>query len=121
MQKHFVFILGILLALSVSQCAKRGIPTGGSKDSIPPVLIKANPPLNSTMFDRNKITLEFDEYIKLKDITKQLITSPPLEPSQYKISPESTVSKKVEIEFLDSLKPNITYTFNFGSATPQAV
>jgi len=116
MQKHFVFILGILLALSVSQCAKRGIPTGGSKDSIPPVLIKANPPLNSTMFDRNKITLEFDEYIKLKDITKQLITSPPLEPSQYKISPESTVSKKVEIEFLDSLKPNITYTFNFGSA-----
>tara|TARA_B100000767_G_scaffold133938_1_gene127139 strand:+ start:462 stop:2084 length:1623 start_codon:yes stop_codon:yes gene_type:complete len=116
MRKHFVFILGILLSLSVSHCAKRGVPTGGSKDSIPPVLIKANPPQNTTLFDNKKITLEFDEYIKLKDISIQLITSPPLESSQYKISPQSTVSKKVEIRFLDSLKPNVTYTFNFGSA-----
>lgn len=116
MRKHIIYILGILLILSVSQCAKRGIPTGGSKDSLPPVLIKANPPLNTVFFDEEKITLEFDEYIKLNNITTQLVTSPPLEPFQYKISPETTVSKKVQIEFLDSLKPNITYTFNFGSA-----
>ena len=116
MRKHFVYILGILLILSVSHCAKRGTPTGGVKDSIPPVLIRATPPLNTTLFDEEKITLVFDEYIKLKDIATQLITSPPLEPSQYKISPESTVSKKVEIRLLDSLKPNVTYTFNFGSA-----
>ena len=116
MRKHFVYIIGILLILSVSHCAKRGAPTGGLKDSLPPVLIRATPPLNSTMFDQEKITLVFDEYIKLKDITSQLITSPPLELNQYKISPESTVSKKVEIEFLDSLKKDVTYTFNFGSA-----
>ena len=116
MRRHFVYILGILLILSVSHCAKRGTPTGGAKDSIPPVLIRATPPLNTTLFDEEKITLVFDEYIKLKDIATQLITSPPLEPSQYKISPESTVSKKVEIRLLDSLKPNVTYTFNFGSA-----
>ena len=116
MRKHFVYIIGILLILSVSHCAKRGAPTGGLKDSLPPVLIRATPPLNSTMFDQEKITLVFDEYIKLKDITSQLITSPPLELNQYKISPESTVSKKVEIKFLDSLNKNVTYTFNFGSA-----
>ncbi|MDC1439471.1 Ig-like domain-containing protein, partial [Flavobacteriaceae bacterium] len=116
MRRHFVYILGILLILSVSHCAKRGTPTGGAKDSIPPVLIKATPPLNTTLFDEEKITLVFDEYIKLKDIATQLITSPPLEPSQYKISPETTVSKKIEIRLLDSLKPNVTYTFNFGSA-----
>jgi hypothetical protein len=116
MRKHFVYILGILLILSVSHCAKRGTPTGGAKDSLPPVLIRATPPLNTTLFDEEKITLLFDEYIKLKDITNQLITSPPLEPSQYKISPESTVSKKVEIRLLDSLKSDMTYTFNFGSS-----
>ena len=116
MRKHFVYILGILLILSVSHCAKRGTPTGGAKDSLPPVLIRATPPLNTTLFDEEKITLLFDEYIKLKDITNQLITSPPLEPSQYKISPESTVSKKVEIRLLDSLKSDVTYTFNFGSS-----
>ena len=116
MRKHFVYILGILLILSVSHCAKRGTPTGGAKDSLPPVLIRATPPLNTTLFDEEKITLLFDEYIKLKDITTQLITSPPLEPSQYKISPESTVSKKVEIRLLDSLKSDVTYTFNFGSS-----
>ena len=89
MRKHIIYILGILLILSVSQCAKRGIPTGGSKDSLPPVLIKANPPLNTVFFDEEKITLEFDEYIKLNNITTQLVTSPPLEPFQYKISPET--------------------------------
>ena len=72
MRKHFVYILGILLILSVSHCAKRGTPTGGAKDSLPPVLIRATPPLNTTLFDEEKITLLFDEYIKLKDITNQL-------------------------------------------------
>ena len=116
MRKNFLYIIGVILILSTSRCAKRGTPTGGAKDSLPPVLIRAVPPLNTTFFDEEKITLFFDEYIKLKDINSQFITSPPLEPSKYKISPESTVSKKIEIKFLDSLKPNITYTLNFGSA-----
>ena len=45
-----------------------------------------------------KITLNFNEYIELKDINEQLIISPPLERNDYKIIPESTVTKKVEIE-----------------------
>ena len=52
------------MILSVSHCAKRGTPTGGAKDSLPPVLIRATPPLNTTLFDEEKITLVFDEYIK---------------------------------------------------------
>ena len=116
MRKNFLYIISVILILSISRCAKRGTPTGGAKDSLPPVLIRAVPPLNTTFFNEEKITLFFDEYIKLKDINSQFITSPPLDPNQYKISPESTVSKKVEVEFLDSLKSNITYTLNFGSA-----
>lgn len=107
----------ILLATALSRCAKRGSPTGGPKDSIPPVLLKANPPLNKVNFAADRVVMQFDEYVQLNDIATQLIVSPPMEPSEYKIIPEGgIVSKKVEIRFLEAPRPNATYTFNFGSA-----
>ena len=107
----------IVLATALSRCAKRGSPTGGPKDSIPPVLLKANPPLNKVNFAADRVVMQFDEYVQLNDIATQLIVSPPMEPSEYKIIPEGgIVSKKVEIRFLEAPRPNATYTFNFGSA-----
>ena len=98
-------------------CARRSSPTGGPKDSIPPELLRAYPKMNSTFFDKDEIELVFDEYIKIKDLGRQLIISPPIEKSYYKIKPpESVVSKKIEIELLDSLDENTTYTFNFGNS-----
>ena len=98
-------------------CARRSSPTGGLKDSIPPELLRAYPKMNSTFFDKDEIELVFDEYIKIKDLGRQLIISPPIEKSYYKIKPpESVVSKKIEIELLDSLDENTTYTFNFGNS-----
>ena len=44
--KNLVYILFSLIILF--GCAKRGTPTGGPKDSIPPVLVNASPKLNST-------------------------------------------------------------------------
>ena len=98
------------------QCAKRSTPNGGPKDSIPPVLVNANPKLNTIFFDKEEIELTFDEYITLKEISKQLIISPPMERDQYKIFPQSGASKKINIELLDTLLSNTTYTFNFGSS-----
>ena len=98
------------------QCAKRSTPNGGPKDSIPPVLVNANPKLNSVFFDKEEIELTFDEYITLKEISKQLIISPPMERDKYKIFPQSGASKKINIELLDTLLSNTTYTFNFGSS-----
>ena len=106
----------IILVISILSCAKRASPTGGPKDSIPPVLINASPKLNSTYFNKLGFTLSFDEYVKLKDISKQLIISPPLNSSQYKVSPSTGASKKISVELKDSLLGNTTYTFNFGNS-----
>ncbi len=117
MRNKIFFAFCIVLATALSRCAKRGSPTGGPKDSIPPVLLKANPPLNKVNFAADRVVMQFDEYVQLNDIATQLIVSPPMEPSEYKIIPEGgIVSKKVEIRFLEAPRPNATYTFNFGSA-----
>ena len=97
-------------------CAKRGTPSGRPKDSIPPVLVNASPKLNSTNFDSEEIRLTFDEWIKLDKVQDQLIISPPLEKSSYEIKPLSGVTKKVFLNFLDSLAPETTYTINFGNS-----
>ena len=112
--KNLVYILFSLIILF--GCAKRGTPTGGPKDSIPPVLVNANPKLNSTNFDSEEIRLTFDEWIKLDKVQDQLIISPPLEKSLYEIKPLSGVTKKVFLKFLDSLAPETTYTINFGNS-----
>ena len=112
--KNLVYILFSLIILF--GCAKRGNPTGGPKDSIPPVLVNASPKLNSTNFDSEEIRLTFDEWIKLDKVQDQLIISPPLEKSSYEIKPLSGVTKKVFLKFLDSLAPETTYTINFGNS-----
>ena len=112
--KNLVYILFSLIILF--GCAKRGTPTGGPKDSIPPVLVNASPKLNSINFDSEEIKLTFDEWIKLDKVQEQLIISPPLEKSSYEIKPLSGVTKKVFLKFLDSLAPKTTYTINFGNS-----
>ena len=111
---NFIVVTGLILF--TVQCAKRASPTGGPKDSIPPVLINASPKLNTTFFDKYEFNLTFNEYITLKDINKQLIISPPLNSTQYKVYPVTGASKKVTLKLLDSLLKNTTYTFNFGES-----
>lgn len=110
------YFLVLIIVVSITQCARRSSPTGGLKDSLPPIMLNASPKMNTVFFDKEKITITFDEFIKLNDLTKQLIISPPLEPDQYKIKPQGTVSKKIQIELLDSLQDETTYTFNFGES-----
>ena len=117
MKFFFRIFFHFALLFLIMSCARRSSPTGGPKDSIPPELLRAYPKMNSTFFDKDEIELVFDEYIKIKDLGRQLIISPPIEKSYYKIKPpESVVSKKIEIELLDSLDENTTYTFNFGNS-----
>ena len=109
-------IYSILSLAIISGCAKRGNPTGGPLDSLPPVLVNANPKLNSTNFDSEEIRLTFDEFVKLDKVQDQLIISPPLDKSAYEIKPLTGVTKKVFLKFIDSLDQNITYTINFGNS-----
>jgi Bacterial Ig-like domain len=112
---YFKFINIFLIVLIVVSCARRGRPTGGPKDEDSPIMVTAEPPFETTNFDKKKIKILFDEYIKLKNVGKQLIISPPL---KYKpiVSPLGTASKILEIEILDTLKPETTYIFNFGTS-----
>ena len=116
MKNRISLILLSIVFLCAIKCAKRASPTGGPKDSIPPRLINASPKLNTTFFDKEKFVLTFDEYVSLKDVNKQLIISPPLNSSQYKVYPTTGASKKITLELNDSLMENTTYTFNFGES-----
>ncbi|WP_457617498.1 Ig-like domain-containing protein [Lutibacter sp.] len=113
--KVFKIICLVALGLSLNNCAKRGRPTGGLKDSIAPILVSASPNYNSINFTAKKIKIYFDEYIKLKDVNKQLIISPPQNNNPI-ITPLGTASKLITIKILDTLDANTTYVFNFGNS-----
>lgn len=116
MNKSGKYFLSFLIMVSLTQCARKSTPTGGLKDTLPPIMINASPKMNTVFFDKEKIIITFDEFINLKDISKQLIISPPLELDKYKVKPQGTVAKKIQIQLLDSLKKETTYTFNFGES-----
>lgn len=111
----YTILIIVIIVFSLSNCAKRGKPTGGAKDETPPMLMEAKPPLETTNFDASRIRIYFDEYIKLKDVKKKLVISPP---QQYDpiITPVGTASKFITIKILDTLDDNTTYLFNFGNS-----
>jgi uncharacterized protein (DUF2141 family) len=114
MSKNKLLIICILLALSVVNCAKRGTITGGLKDTLAPILKASFPANYSTNFKGDEIKLVFDENIKLKNLNKQLIISPPMK--QEPLITPTTASKFLTIKIKDTLKPNTTYSFNFGQS-----
>ena len=113
MKKLIYTVLSIVV---ISGCAKRGTPTGGLVDSIPPVLVNASPKINSINFDSEEIRLTFDEFVKLDKVEEQLIISPPLDKNSYEVKPLNGVTKKVFLEFIDSLETETTYSINFGNS-----
>lgn len=113
LKNNFKYIT-LLLLLVVIGCAKRGSITGGLKDTIAPVLKTSFPKNFNTNFKGSEIKLTFDEYIKLKDLKKQLIISPPMK-NEPLITP-TTSSKYIDIKINDTLQPNTTYSFNFGQS-----
>lgn len=104
----------LLLIFLIIGCAKRGNITGGSKDTLAPVLNSSYPKNLSTNFNGKEIKLVFDEYVKLKNVNKQLIISPPMK-NQPEILPYNA-SKEITIRIKDTLQPNTTYSFNFGQS-----
>ncbi len=96
----------------MSGCAQIVSPTGGSRDSLPPKLVKGNPKSGTTNFKGNKITLDFNEYIQLENVRENLLVSPTpkIEPNiDYKL-------RTVTIKLRDTLEANTTYTINLGNA-----
>jgi uncharacterized protein (DUF2141 family)/predicted small lipoprotein YifL len=114
-KRIFCSLFIMLMILALAQCGKRGTLTGGEKDITPPKLLRAEPENMTVNFKEKKIRLYFDEYIKLKDVQKQLIVSPPLKYNPL-ITPQGSASKFIDITIKDTLKENTTYTLNFGQS-----
>ena len=114
MLKNKIKTIFILLTLTFIGCAKRGSISGGLKDTIAPVLKASFPKNLSVNFKAKEINLTFDEYVKLKNVAKQLIVSPPMKYNP-EVSP-MTPSKMITIKIKDTLQENTTYSFNFGQS-----
>ncbi len=110
-RSYFVLVSAIIFLAS---CAKRGNITGGFKDTIAPVLKESYPKNYMTEFKEKEFRLVFDEYVKLKDINKQLVISPPMNTPPV-ITPMSA-SKYITVKIKDTLQENTTYSFNFGQS-----
>ncbi len=105
----------MLVLLILANCARTGRPEGGPKDENPPLFVTAKPPYKTLFFKEKEIRIDFDEFVRLKDINKQLIVSPPLKNPPL-ITPQGAPSKQIKIKILDTLQENTTYIFNFGNA-----
>ncbi|RKE98549.1 Ig-like domain-containing protein [Ichthyenterobacterium magnum] len=105
----------LFILLMLASCANRGTPSGGEKDIDPPQITKTIPKNFSTNFTDKEIYIHFNEYVKIKDLQKQLIISPPMDPEPI-ITPLGTASKYIKIVIKDTLAANTTYAFNFGES-----
>lgn len=114
MKRFFLlFILGIL----VQSCARVGSPIGGTKDTLAPKFLSSNIDTTKVNVKRDikELRIDFDEYITLKDINKNLIISPPIK-SITRILPSNIANKTLIIQWSDTLQANTTYNFNFGNS-----
>lgn len=100
----------LLFLLLLWGCANQRPLQGGDKDGVAPNVVAMMPAMLTTNFNSQTIEIVFDEYVDLNNIYDELIISPPL-----KTRPEIVVKKKsVILKIKEELKPNTTYTFNFG-------
>ncbi len=100
------------IALAMIGCARMGQPDGGWYDDDPPKVLSATPADQATNVNSKKITILFDEYIKLTDATNKVIVSPP----QLEVPDIKATGKKIVVELQDSLMANTTYTIDFSDA-----
>lgn len=87
-------------------------PQGGPRDSLPPVVVRTTPAPYTTKFNGKKISIEFNEYIQLKEQQKYFFVSPP----GLKKPTLTVKGKGVEVVFQEDLTPETTYRLDFGSS-----
>lgn len=109
---------GVLLFFAtafLSRCASMMTPTGGPRDSLPPVIVHMSPDnfaTNRPLTGHENIYIEFNEFVQLKDQQKEFFTSPAM-----KKKPTVTLrGRGVSIRLRDTLETNTTYALNFGAS-----
>ena len=99
-----LFIIGFLCS-----CALQLPPSGGPPDKIPPEILKSEPKTGTLNFNSQKVVFEFNKYMNKSQVIDNLYISPNI---KYDFS---WSAKTLEIEFLDKLDTNTTYSVNLGT------
>ena len=113
MIKHLIYLISVIILYQLfNGCAQQSAPTGGPKDTIPPVRLLSIPLDKSTDFHGKTIEMEYDERLKISNIKEQLIITP-LTESDYEFK---TKKNKFFITFEEDFQDSTTYTLNFREA-----
>ena len=102
----------VTLVAVLYSCASIGRPDGGPIDETPPRFIGSSPVDGALNNNKTKISLVFDEFIKLEKANEKVVVSPP----QIQMPEIKASGKRIHVNLLDSLKPNTTYTIDFSDA-----
>jgi hypothetical protein len=107
-----IVFVSIIVIIGSSGCANMIPPTGGPRDSLPPVLVNSAPKDSSNNFTGNRITLSFDEFVTVDNPQENVLVSP---------TPNNSVNvdsrlRTVTIKLRDTLELATTYSINFGNA-----
>ncbi|MCH5229081.1 MAG: Ig-like domain-containing protein [Muribaculaceae bacterium] len=105
-----ISISGILAI--VASCASIGNPTGGPRDEDAPRFVRANPAPGSVNVNRQRIDIDFDEIVNVKDAFTNVVISPPSK----QVPRVSSSGRRVTVTFQDTLLDNTTYTIDFGNS-----
>jgi uncharacterized protein (DUF2141 family) len=104
-----------LLVVIAVACANPLPPEGGAQDLMPPQLVEErSTPSLQTNFVKQPIELTFDEWVEVQDVFNQVVISPPLEYRHDVRLKKRTVI--FEFDEREELRPEATYTINFGEA-----
>lgn len=100
----------LLAFAALSGCAAVGNPDGGPYDETPPRITGSHPDNGATGVKTKKVTIDFNEFIKLENASEKVVISPPqIEQPEIKVT-----GKKIQVELFDSLKSNTTYSIDFA-------
>ena len=111
---EIIAALVFLPMLFVHSCANTTqSPTGGDKDTIPPLIIGIDP-LPGTVnvpCAKTKIIFRFDEYVTIKNQKNIFLSPPQAKPPKARIR-----DKYLIVQFEEPLDSNTTYTLNMSDA-----
>ena len=105
-------VLFVLCSLVFISCAKMGQPDGGWYDETPPYVVGASPAERGTNVKAKKMSIYFNEFIKIENPTENVVVSPP----QLEMPEIKATGKRIIVELKDTLKANTTYTVDFSDA-----
>ena len=104
--------MAAVIAVLMAACASIGRPEGGPRDYQPPRFVRSNPAPGALNATPRRMEIIFDENIELEDAFNKVIVSPAGNTTPVVRS----LGRKVTVEFRDTLRPNTTYTIDFGDA-----